>query len=51
VLTIALPALLAALPFASLVYGLYGAFEVYAGRPFRYWKIADWIESREVQFT
>lgn len=49
VLTIALPAILAVLPFASLVYGLYGAFEVYAGRPFRYWKVADWIESRGVK--
>lgn len=49
VLTIALPVTLAALPFASLVYGLYGAFEVYAGRPFRYWRVADWIESRGVR--
>ena len=51
VLTIALPSALVALPFASLVYGLYGAYEVYAGRPFRYWLVADWIESREVKMT
>jgi len=46
VLTVALPAALVVLPFASLVYGLYGGFEVYAGRPFRYWRIGDWLESR-----
>jgi uncharacterized Tic20 family protein len=51
VLTIALPAVLVALPLASLVYGLYGALEVYGGRPFRYWKVADWIESRGVHLA
>jgi uncharacterized Tic20 family protein len=51
VLTIALPVLLIVLPLASLVYGLYGALEVYSGRPFRYWKVADWIESRGVHLT
>lgn len=51
VLTIALLAVLATLPFASLVYGLYGAFEVYPGRAFRYWQIADWIESRGVRIV
>lgn len=50
-LTIALLAVLVALPFASLVYGLYGAFEVYAGRTFRYWQVADWIESRGVRMA
>ena len=45
-LTIALPAALVIMPLAVLVYGLYGAFEVYAGRDFRYWKVADWIERR-----
>jgi uncharacterized Tic20 family protein len=49
VLTILLPAILIALPFVSLVYGLYGAYEVYAGRAFRYWLVADWIESREMK--
>jgi uncharacterized Tic20 family protein len=49
VLTILLPAILIALPFVSLVYGLYGAYEVYAGRAFRYWLVADWIESRGVK--
>jgi uncharacterized Tic20 family protein len=51
VLTIAWPVGLVALPFASLVYGLYGAFEVYGGRPFRYWQVADWIESRGVEMA
>jgi uncharacterized Tic20 family protein len=46
VLTIIFPAILVALPFVSLVYGLYAAYEVYSGREFRYWKIADWIEER-----
>lgn len=46
VLTVALPAALVIMPMAVLVYGLYGAFEVYAGRDFRYWKVADWIERR-----
>jgi uncharacterized Tic20 family protein len=51
VLTIALPVVLIVLPLASLVYGLYGALEVYGGRPFRYWKVADWIESRGVHLA
>ena len=46
VLTIAVAAALALLPFAVLVYGLFGAFEVYGGKPFRYWMVADWIEGR-----
>jgi hypothetical protein len=46
VLTVAVPAALVIMPLAVLVYGLYGAFEVYAGRDFRYWKVADWIERR-----
>jgi uncharacterized Tic20 family protein len=46
VLTVALPAALVIMPLAVLVYGLYGAFEVYVGRDFRYWKVADWIERR-----
>jgi uncharacterized Tic20 family protein len=48
VLTVGLPVVLIALPLASLVYGLYGALEVYSGRPFRYWQVADWIERRGV---
>ena len=48
VLTLALPVALTALPLAALVYGLYGAFEVYAGREFRYWRVADWIERQGV---
>jgi hypothetical protein len=51
VLTIALPVILIALPFASLVYGLYAAFEVYSGRPFRYWLVADWVERRGASST
>ena len=49
VLTIALPAALIVLPLATLVYGLYAAIEVYAGREFRYWLVADWIEQRGVK--
>jgi len=49
VLTAALPAALVILPLAALVYGLYGAFEVYAGRDFRYWLVADWIDKRGAQ--
>jgi uncharacterized Tic20 family protein len=48
VLTVALPAALVIMPLAILVYGLYGAFEVYAGRDFRYWQVADWIEKRGI---
>jgi uncharacterized Tic20 family protein len=51
VLTVAWPVGLVALPFVSLVYGLYAAFEVYGGRPFRYWLVADWIESRGVEMA
>jgi uncharacterized Tic20 family protein len=51
VLTLAVAIALMALPFASLFYGLYGAFEVYGGRAFRYWRVADWIESREVRIA
>jgi len=49
ILTAALPAALVILPLAALVYGLYGAFEVYAGRDFRYWLVADWIDKRGAQ--
>jgi uncharacterized Tic20 family protein len=48
-LTVALPVALVLMPLAVLVYGLYGAFEVYGGRDFRYWLIADWIEKRGVK--
>jgi uncharacterized Tic20 family protein len=51
VLTLAVAIALMALPFASLFYGLYGAFEVYGGRAFRYWRVADWIESRGVRIA
>jgi uncharacterized Tic20 family protein len=49
VLTVALPTALVVMPLAVLVYGLYAALEVYAGREFRYWLVADWIEKRGVQ--
>ncbi len=49
VLTVAVPAALVVMPLAVLVYGLYGAFEVYGGRDFRYWLVADWIEKRGVK--
>jgi uncharacterized Tic20 family protein len=49
VLTVALPVALVLMPLAVLVYGLYGAFEVYGGRDFRYWLVADWIEKRGVK--
>lgn len=48
VLTIVWPGALVALPLATLIYGLYAAVEVYAGRGFRYWWVADWIERREL---
>lgn len=51
VLTIALAAALVLLPFVSLVYGLYAALEVYAGRTFRYWRVADWMESRNLEMA
>ena len=51
VLTILVPGVLAALPFAGLVYGLYAAFEVYAGRAFRYWRVADWVERRGMKLA
>jgi uncharacterized Tic20 family protein len=51
VVTLAVAIALMALPFASLFYGLYGAFEVYGGRAFRYWQVADWIESRGVRIA
>jgi hypothetical protein len=37
------------MPLAVLVDGLYGAFEVYGGRAFRYWLVADWIDKRGVE--
>jgi uncharacterized Tic20 family protein len=49
VLTVALPVALVIMPLAVLVYGLYGALEVYSGRDFRYWRVADWIEKRGVK--
>ena len=49
VLTVALPTALAVMPLVVLVYGLYAALEVYAGREFRYWLVADWIEKRGMQ--
>jgi len=35
---------LAGAPFAWLGYGLYGAYQVYQGRNYRYWLIGEWLE-------
>lgn len=35
------------LPIAQVVYGLYAAYETYAGRDFRYKWVADWIDQQE----
>jgi len=35
------------LPIAEVVYGLYGAYEVYQGRDFRYRWVADWIDRQD----
>jgi hypothetical protein len=35
------------LPVAFLVYGLYGAYEVYQGRDFRYKYVADWMDRQD----
>ncbi len=40
--------LLVCAPFTWLGYGLYGAYQVYQGRAFRYWLIGEWLE-REVK--
>lgn len=34
------------LPIASLVYGLYAAYETYAGRDFRYRWVSDWVDQQ-----
>jgi len=33
-------------PIAGLVYGLFGAYEVYNGRDFRYWLVGEWLEQQ-----
>jgi uncharacterized Tic20 family protein len=38
-----------ALPIAQVVYGCYAALEVYNGRPFRYWWVADLIDRYQAQ--
>jgi uncharacterized Tic20 family protein len=38
-----------ALPIVQVVYGCYAALEVYNGRPFRYWWIADLIDRYQAQ--
>ena len=47
-LTLLAVLLLVCAPFAWLGYGLYGAYQVYQGRAFRYWLIGEWLE-REVK--
>jgi hypothetical protein len=32
-----------AVPIASLVYGLYAAYETYYGADFRYWQVGDFV--------
>jgi uncharacterized Tic20 family protein len=36
--------LLVCTPFVWLGYGLYASYQVYQGRDFRYWLIAEWLE-------
>ena len=43
-LTLLMAFLLICIPFAWLGYGLYGAYQVYQGRDFRYWLIGEWLE-------
>jgi len=43
-LTLLAVLLLVGVPFAWLGYGLYGAYQVYQGRNFRYWLIGEWLE-------
>lgn len=43
-LTLLMALLLAGAPFAWLGYGLYGAYQVYQGRNYRYWLIGEWLE-------
>jgi len=47
-LTLLMALLLSSAPFAWLGYGLYGAYQVYQGRNFRYGLIGEWLE-REVR--
>lgn len=42
--TLLMAFLLICIPFAWLGYGLYGAYQVYQGRDFRYWLIGEWLE-------
>ncbi|NLE44748.1 MAG: DUF4870 domain-containing protein [Chloroflexi bacterium] len=48
-LTLVVVLLMGGLPLVWLGYGLYGAYQVYQGRDFRYRAIGDWI-AREVRF-
>jgi uncharacterized Tic20 family protein len=41
--------LLAVIPLAGLVYGLYAAYETYNGRDFRYWLVADFLERERIK--
>jgi len=34
---------------AALVYGLFGAYEVYNGRDFRYWLVGEWLEQEQAR--
>lgn len=36
-------------PIAGLVYGLFGAYEVYYGRDFRYWLVGEWLEQDQAR--
>jgi len=46
-ITLLLVAGVVLLPIALLVYGLYGAYEVYQGRDFRYKYVADWMDRQD----
>jgi len=48
-LTLVVVLLMGGLPLVWLGYGLYGAYQVYQGRDFRYRAIGEWV-AREVRF-
>ncbi len=46
-LTLLMVIVLLGAPLAWVAYGLYAAYQVYQGAPFRYWLLGEWVE-REV---
>jgi len=47
-LTLLMVVFLLGAPLAWIAYGLYAAYQVYQGDPFRYWLLGEWVE-REVR--